>query len=578
VGPRLQLNATVNPDFGQVEADRLILNLTNQEAFFPEKRPFFFQGTEVFQPVSANADDPPDQMLFYSRRIGLATPIFGALKLTGEIGSRPVVGLLDALVTSPAGVGGAEATPDRRLALHPERPLHLGPNDEVGRAPPITENYLAAVAQVKLGPASTVGARLASAVPLEGECADAAVDPPPPACAAQGGHAAAVDFNLRTADAAWALLGQAEVSRTVGGPPARTLPDGVVLARGAGGWGGFVQGGKLGGEPFRFDLAYSYLSPTLELNPVGFLPTQNLQQAQAFLRWVRPHGWAGLHGAEVRLGGVGRFTTDGRGLRRGMNVNLRAGVTLPGFQEVGFELGVEQAKMDVREITGSGVPLEKAGAQYLVLFGTTDASRALVLSGDLIGGRHPHFSDRPARLGWTIDGELAWRPQGRFDSRLTATLDRSPLGARWTGELASTPAGPGFLFGELVTELVSVTLRQQLVVVPRLTFQAYAQLFSAFGRWERFFQAASPDRAPIRIGDLAPTDVTHPGFHEAGLNVNLVVRWEYRLGSTLYAVYSHGSQSLPAAGEAPATLAPVDLFRGPAVDGFLVKWSYWWDL
>jgi hypothetical protein len=580
VGPRLQLNATVNPDFGQVEADRLILNLSNQEAFFPEKRPFFFQGTEVFQPVSANADDPPDQMLFYSRRIGLATPIFGALKLTGELGSRVVVGLLDALVTSPAGVGGAEAAPDRRLALHPERPLHLAPNDEVGRAPPITENYLAAVLQVKLGPASTVGARVASGVPLEGGCteAQAAADPTPPACAAQGGHAAALDFNLRTPDASWALLGQAEVSRTVGGPPARTLPDGVVLARGAGGWGGFVQGGKLGGEPFRFDLAYSYLSPTLELNPVGFLPTQNLQQAQGFLHWVRPHGWRSLHAYEIRLGGLGRFTSDGRRLRRGTNANLRAAAVLPGFHEVGFELGAEASKMDVREITGSGVPLEKAAAQYLVLFGTTDASRPLVLSGDLAGGRHPHFPDRPARLGWTIDGEVAWRPQGRFDSRLTLTVDRSPLGARWTQERA----GAVFLFGELVTEQISVTLRQRLVVVPRLTFQAYAQLFSAFGHYDRFFLAASPDRAPIRIRDLEPTDQTQPGLHDAGLNVNLVVRWEYRLGSTLYAVYSHSSQSLPVVvgegGAAPATLAPVNLFRGPAVDGFLVKWSYWWDL
>jgi hypothetical protein len=289
---------------------------------------------------------------------------------------------------------------------------------------------------------------------------------------------------------------------------------------------------------------------------------------------VRPRGWAGLHAYELRLGGLGRFTSDDRRLRRGLNVNLHGSATLPGFQDVGFELGAEPAKMDVREITGSGVPLEKAGVQYLVLFGGTDPSRPLVLSGDLIGGRHPHFPDRPARLGWTIDGELAWRPQGRLDSRLTVTVDRSPLGARWTGDMAGT----GFLFGELVTELVSVTLRQRLVVVPRLTFQAYAQLFSAFGRWERFFQAASPDRAPIRIRDLAPTDLTHPGFHDAGLNVNLVMRWEYRLGSTLYAVYTHASQSLPAAGEAPATLAPVDLFRGPAVDGFLVKWSYWWDL
>ena len=114
---------------------------------------------------------------------------------------------------------------------------------------------------------------------------------------------------------------------------------------------------------------------------------------------------------------------------------------------------------------------------------------------------------------------------------------------------------------------------------PRLTFLGYGQLFSAYGRYEGFFQAASAG-APIRLRDLVPTAEGHPGFHNAGLNLSLVVRWEYRLGSTLYAVYTHAAASLPIADaeEAPATLAPRRLFEGPAVDGFLVKWSYWWDL
>jgi hypothetical protein len=84
-------------------------------------------------------------MLFYSRRIGLTTPILGALKLSGGIGNRVTVGLLDAFVTSPDSIGTTRRRPIAACALHRERPLHLAPNNEVARAPGVPENYLAGV-------------------------------------------------------------------------------------------------------------------------------------------------------------------------------------------------------------------------------------------------------------------------------------------------------------------------------------------------------------------------------------------------------------------------------------------------
>src|SRR5919106_464716 len=80
----LSLTAALNPDFGQVEADRLVINLSNVELFFPEKRPFFTQGLDLFVPVGADQEGRAPQMLFYSRRIGLETPILGAAKVLGR--------------------------------------------------------------------------------------------------------------------------------------------------------------------------------------------------------------------------------------------------------------------------------------------------------------------------------------------------------------------------------------------------------------------------------------------------------------------------------------------------------------
>jgi hypothetical protein len=165
---------------------------------------------------------------------------------------------------------------------------------------------------------------VASAVPLAGTCdaAEAALaeEEQPLECGTRGGNAAAVDWNLRTADGTWAFLGQTEVAQVVGGPPARTLPDGVVLSRGDSGYGGYLQAGKVGGAPWRFFVEASHTSPRLELNAIGFLPTQNEQHAGARLAYVRPNGVWKLHNAEISLGTKINRTTDGRGIDRGHGV------------------------------------------------------------------------------------------------------------------------------------------------------------------------------------------------------------------------------------------------------------------
>ena len=119
VGSRLTLNATVNPDFGQVEVDPAVVNLSDAETFFSEKRPFFVEGSSAFRFGNEGANSYwnfnwPEPTFFYSRRIGrgpeigapgdaqytnvpLGTTILGAAKLTGKLGSSWNFGTLHAL-------------------------------------------------------------------------------------------------------------------------------------------------------------------------------------------------------------------------------------------------------------------------------------------------------------------------------------------------------------------------------------------------------------------------------------------------------------------------------------------------
>ena len=575
----LTLNATLNPDFGQVEVDQIIQNLSTFEQFFPEKRPFFAQGMDIFQPIGADEGGLGPQMLFYSRRIGLGTPVLAAAKLTGTINRTIDVGLLDAFVAGAFATERDEAAPDRRFTFHLERPLHFGPNDELPGQPAAPINYLVGVARTKVGESSTVGARATSALPLGTPCTeedlqrDARLQPA--TCHARGGNTAALEWDLRTADGQWAAIGQLTGSQVVGGPPERLLRDGIVLGRGDLGAGGFLSLGKRGGEPFRFDVAYRYASPTFDLNATGFLRSQNEQGMQATLRFVKPRGWGPLHRFDADVGALSNWTTDGRGILRGQSAYLNVRATLPGFHTFGVEAGVNRPGLDVREIAGSGVPFERNLEAYFALFGGTDANLPLSAFANVAFGFHPR-PNGTVDVGYGVYVNAVYRPLDQLETRLTVYLDRTPHGPRW---IEQGDEGQ-FFFGTLRSEYLSTTLRQQVVITPRLTLQAYAQLFTDFGLFGPFFEARS-EGAPIRLSDLQPSGYSgNPSFHNAALNLNLVLRWEYRLGSTLFLVYTRSQFESPyAAGEQiPFNLSPANLFKGPATDAVLVKWSYWWSL
>jgi hypothetical protein len=134
-----------------------------------------------------------------------------------------------------------------------------------------------------------------------------------------------------------------------------------------------------------------------------------------------------------------------------------------------------------------------------------------------------------------------------------------------------------------------VTLRQSVVLSPRLTLQAYAQLFAGSGRYGPYYTGTAPQGGLIRSRDLVlagpevPPGVDLPDFRESALNLSAVLRWEYRLGSTLFLVYTRNAaepdwSAPPPPGDPrpPMTLRPRNLAHGPTTDTFLVKWTWFW--
>jgi hypothetical protein len=574
LGRGLSLQATVNPDFGQVEADAIQQNLSSFELFFPEKRPFFTQGLDLFQGVSP-ANQPSPQQLFYSRRIGLDAPILGAVKLTGRVSDTVQVGILDAVVAGAA----APVPPSRSLHWSPWTPLTLAPGDAYPEVAPATRNFLAATARWQPTSTLALGGALTSAVPLEHRCTDAEAVLPdgqrPAGCDVALANAASVNWSLNSSDDAWFLRGQLTGSQRLGGPPSETLADGTVLKRGDFGGGGFVSAGLAGGEPWRFDLTYAYEAPRLDLNALGYQRTQNEQKGRAVLRFVQPNGGGPFHSWGVHLGGETRFTTDGTGRQRGNALFLSAEFQLRSFDYFGTNLNASADFDDVRELNQSGVALRRPGDWNAELWFASDKGRAFWIQAWAATGRVPARGPMPATsYGW-VGGSMALRPHPRLETGLDFSFEDSA----WPARLVSD-AGPGavdFTLAALHAPSASVTLRQLVVLTTRLTVQGYAQLFTDYGRTGATYTASGRRGGVIGFSDLTPVGASSSDsdFQDSALNLSVVLRWEYRLGSTLYLVYTHEAQG--PAGRARPALWPPELSRGPARDTALAKWTWYWS-
>ena len=642
----LTLTAAINPDFGQVEADQVVLNLSNQELFFPEKRPFFNQGLEMFQPVGAEFQAP--MQLFYSRRIGLDAPILAAGKVTGTGWKGLELGLLDAVVMGAADPGKqdvayldapdpddawvhqVEATPDRRVQFHPQEPFHVGLNSSFKREPPVSRNYFAAVARQTLLGHSAVGLTFTSANPLTARCTKADIDRQkalrdalPPAiqantadpirwddqgndCAGFGGTTAGLDFNLRSGDGEWVALGTVLGSRRIGGPQDDVLRDGTVMHPGDLGAGGYLVAGKVGGEGFRAFVDARYASPKLDLTALGYQQSQNQQAVGGNLRYYRSRGLGAFHELQINLFANTFWTTEGRWTARGNYAGLETSAILPGYQQLGWGVRLEVPRYDVREVDGYGVPFERLGDVASALFGSTDPNRPVVLSGFVFFARSFRQGPGEPQSAWGTELTLWLRPVAWSETQLIGHYEDNPQGHRYvdcldTGAGSCRSAGLGdptrnrFLFGRQDAQILSLTLRQTFVFTPRLTLQLYGQFFTAGSHYHDFAEASAAAGERIDLAALQPiplpAGVDNPDFHDAAFNLNVVLRWEYRLGSTLYIVYTRNQSVLgltktidPLTGavvkqqEPTSGLFPVRLGPGPTVDTFQVKWSYFFDL
>ncbi|HYO58836.1 hypothetical protein [Archangium sp.] len=171
---------------------------------------------------------------------------------------------------------------------------------------------------------------------------------------------------------------------------------------------------------------------------------------------------------------------------------------------------------------------------------------------------------------------VTWKPLPRLQTSLGTEYQTTAEGPR---RLEAEEDNEGYLLGERTSRFLTLTLRQLVVLSPRISLQAYVQVFSGYGRYDRFYAARAAPGDILRLSSLSPITLEEdPSFNLTELRARAVLRWEYALGSTLFVVYTRTQSATPRAEGEPVrlTLLPRGLPGGPHSDSLLVKFGYMW--
>ena len=549
----ISVNATVNPDFGQVEGDPAVLNLGVFETFLRERRPFFLEGNQIFEspgPFIVGIGKP--STLFHSRRIGRSpsrfdlpddsdeverpdnTTILGAAKISGKTAGRTAFGLLNAVT------GRERALVDQRLTG-----AETGLADTVRRrveVEPLT-NYFIGRVQQDLLTNSTAGAQLTA---VNGRGFEPA-------------YVGAGDVHVKWRDNDYRLYSRLAASRA-----------GQEDERGTG-WEGALyfqkSGGAFGGQAYM-----DAQSPGFEANDLGYMRRNDRVQAGVHVYHQKLDPWWLARRSGFNLNFWNHWNFAGEGLARGVNFNSWNNL----HNYWGFWMGVSHNLDAVDDLATRGGPLMLSPASTWIGMNVWADDRKPV-SGRLWSNlRWGRGGDN---LGSWVGFNLELRPLSRLSLEIGPGYGYNRDFAQWVENADDDGDGEDdrFIFGELESRVLEIGLRGDWAFTPALSLQLYMQPFVSVGDYGAIKELARPRSYEFR--PYAGLE-DNPDFHRRALRSNLVLRWEYRPGSTLFAVWQQ-SRDHDFDGADPKFRPAGDLTRAFADDGdsiFLIKLNRWFGL
>ena len=573
LAPNVTLDATVNPDFGQVESDPAVLNLSAYESFFDERRPFFVAGRGLFRfDVNCSAVNCNGEGLYYSRRIGRTpelagiygdttplqpTRILGAGKLIGRFSHGLTVGVLDAATQRASSPGDTTYDPSTNFAV------------------------IRATQDLRKGN-SAIGAILTAV--------NRNVDEWSSPYLASSAYVGAVDFRHRFFKNGYEISGSFDKSRVQGTPqtilslqtngvhqyqrPDADLPldpNRTVLYGDA----EEFKFSKISGAHLSFESAYQRRSPGFESNDMGFLRRADQQSWNTWAGFFDRKSRKYYNSFQLNNNWWQYWTTDGLPLEAAYNTNMHITLKNNMGLHMGGTLGQLGTVYDDREARG-GPALRQD--QYF--------NPWLSINGDDRKSIVPYLNFSWSRADggrsryWNMGPQVNWKAFDRFSSSLSLNYSRNVDDSQWYDNIDNAGA-LHYTFAHLDQTTTSLTARLNYTFTRDLSLQTYLQPFVTKGSYSDVREMSATPRADNYEDRytpyLDPAVADNPGgFNFKQLQSNVVLRWEYNPGSTLFVVWNQGRQGSGLFdGEKRFQTDVRDLFRLHPANTFLIKVSYW---
>ena len=596
------LNATVNPDFGQVEVDPAVVNLSDYETFFPEKRPFFVEGSTIFDFGSGGSNsfwgfNWGGADLFYSRRIGRApqgslpsaefadvpdgSRILGAAKLTGRVLDGWDIGAIQA-VTGRSNADIANAGAVSRVEVEP-----LTYYGVVRGRKEYNDGYRS------IGFLSTTAVRRFEDDRLRSEINS-------------GAYTGSVDgWSFLGSDRMWVVTGWASLSHVTGTTERMVnlqrssqhyfqMPDSRNLtvdssATSLSGFAGRLMLNKQSGS-WRNNTAVAVMTPGYEINDLGFQSRANLINAHTVFtfRWSQPSGIFRYR----QINTAAFYTRDFDGNTTGIGIFSYGSVRFTNYFSIQAGGSMSPQRTSIRRTRGG--PKTKEPAAYEIFGGMESDSRKKVVF-EMDGSAYGSREERQVSLSPSVQ----FKPASNLSISVGPGFSNNQSVAQWVGRfddpLATATFGSRYVFAEIDQKTVSGNIRMNWTFSPALSLQLYAQPLISSGSYTNFKELRRPnsfdfltygeegstfDEATYTVdpdgsGPAEAFSLSNPDFNFKSLRGTAVLRWEYRQGSTLYFVWTQTRDDYENDGTFDFAPSFDRLINAKADNIFVVKLTWW---
>jgi len=557
----LTLDLTVNPDFGQVEADPAAIALDGFQIFFREQRPFFVENKNIFDYEFADNQDN----LFYSRRIGRSpqgypsapngafvdqpenTTILGAAKFSGKTKNGWSIGVLESVTSKEFAEIDNQGQRSKQLV----EPLT---NYFVGRLQKDFNDN-----QTFIGGIFTATNRANLPDHLE--------------YIRKAAYTGGLDFKHQWQDRKYFLEGNFVTSH-VQGSKAAILSTQMSLTHlfnrvDAGhlevdpnrtsltGTGGKIEAGKQGGGNWSYNGGVIWRSPELELNDIGFLRQADeiKQYLNLSYKTLKPFG--AIRQIRARFGQHSTYDYDGNHNR--MQYRINANIMFKNNWWIDFG-AVHKPRIFLNTTLRGGPRWRFSQEDAIFSFIGSDERKNFRSSLGFVysGAKQNNFSFL------NIEGDLTYQPTDALRVSIQPQFSNHPNKTQYVSQ-EDFNGSPRYIMARLSNKTLSAAIRLNYTINPNLSIQYYGQPFISRGRYTNFKQVTNPvaddlyDRFHQFTGEQinydqnvgayfvdentdGDTDYSfgNPDFSFVQFKSNLVVRWEYIPGSELFFVWSRG--------------------------------------